>query len=74
MTRDAFEALLTRRDELTREHTTACEILEEEGPEHAHHNYREAARLYDEVRAVQEQIDAALAEERAAENASCNNP
>lgn len=74
MTRDAFEALLVRRDELVREHTTACEILEEEGPTQAYHNHRKCAQLYDQVHAIQEQIDAEIAAERAADNASCNNP
>lgn len=74
MKNEAFEALLTRRDELLRQHTQACEVLEEEGPSLAQHNYPKCARLFDEAKALQEQIDAELEAERSADSASCNNP
>jgi hypothetical protein len=68
MTPDAFEALLTRRDELQRQHELACAVLEEEGcGKYATRNYQKVARLYDELTAVQKQIDDELAAERAKE-------
>jgi hypothetical protein len=62
MTSEAFEVLLVRRDELARKHERACAMLEEE-PHPL--NHRKCVRLYDELEAVQKQIDAAIAEERA---------
>jgi hypothetical protein len=67
MKRDAFDALLKRREELESKHRAACERLEEEGPEYAAWNYRTCARLYDQIQALQEQIDDEIAAERAAE-------
>lgn len=64
MTREEFDALLERRDEKQREHTLACEILEEEGPRLAHHNHRRCVRLYDELAQLQAQIDAELEAEQ----------
>lgn len=68
MTREQFDALLKRRDELEREHTLACEILEEEGPSQAHYNHRRCVRLYDQIATLQAQIDDAIAAEDAAES------
>jgi hypothetical protein len=65
MTQDAFDALLARRDELKDDHDRACALLEEEGPRFAHDNRRECVRLYDMLAAVQAQVDAELAAERA---------
>jgi len=62
MTSEAFEVLLVRRDELARKHERACALLEED-PHPL--NHRKCVRLYDELEAVQQQIDAAIAEERA---------
>jgi hypothetical protein len=62
MTSEAFDILLVRRDELARKHERACAMLEEE-PHPI--NHKRCARLYDELEAVQKQIDAAIAEERA---------
>jgi len=67
MNREQFTSLLARRDALQREHETACAILEEEGPSHAHHNYRECVRRYDRLAAAEAQIETALEAERAAE-------
>lgn len=64
MKSDDFDALLARRDDLQRQHERACQINEEEP---CPGNLRRCARLYDELAAVQEQIDAELAAERAAE-------
>lgn len=70
VTREAFDALLARRDDLERQHTTACAILEEEGPQYAAWNHRKCAKLHDQLTKVQAEIDAAIAAERAAEEAS----
>lgn len=68
MTREAFDALLARRDELTADHERACAILEEEGSRFAYANRKECARRYDALAKVQAQIDAELEVERALEN------
>lgn len=68
MTREAFEALLTRRDELQRQHERACAILEEAPRDH--YQFKRCCRLYDELAAVQKQIDDELAAERAQETES----
>ncbi len=65
MNRDDFDALLARRDDLQRRHEQACQINEEEP---CPGNLRRCGRLYDQLAAVQEQIDAELEAERAAEN------
>ena len=65
MNPDAFDALLARRDELKLDHERACAILEEEGTHHAQANHRKCGRLYDALAAVQAQVDAELAAERA---------
>lgn len=70
MTREAFDVLLTRRDELQSDHERACAILEEEGPRYAHINRRECARAYEELAKAQALIDAELAAERAEQEAS----
>lgn len=62
-----FDALLARRDDLQRQHERACQILEEEP--RSHYQYRRCTRLYDELAALQKQIDDEIAAERAAENA-----
>jgi hypothetical protein len=62
MTLDEFETLLKRRDEKRREHDRACAALEEEPHPF---NHRRCVRLYDEIEALQEQIDAELAKEAA---------
>jgi hypothetical protein len=62
MTLDEFETLLKRRDEKQREHDRACAILEEE-PHPI--NHKRCTKLYDEIAALQEQIDAELAREAA---------
>jgi hypothetical protein len=67
MTREQFDALLERRDELQAAHERACEILAEEDTRYARENHRECARRYDALLAVQEQIDAEIAAERAEE-------
>lgn len=64
MNRTDFDALLARRDELQRRHELACEILSEE-PHPM--NHRKCVKLYDELAAVQRQIDDELAAERAQE-------
>ncbi len=64
MTSVQFDALLARRDELQRKHERACAVLEEE-PHPM--NHRKCVRLYDELAALQQQIDDELAAERAAE-------
>lgn len=64
MTLDEFETLLKRRDEKQREHESACAVLAEE-PHPM--NHRRCVRLYDELAALQEQIDDELASERASE-------
>lgn len=64
MTRQQFEALLTRRDEIQRSHERACAVLEEEPHPF---NHKKCVRLYDELAAVQKQIDDELEAERAAE-------
>lgn len=74
MTREAFDALLVRRDELQSAHESACAILEEEGSRYAHLNRRNCARAYEELAKVQRQIDDELAAERAAENAPNPTP
>jgi hypothetical protein len=68
MTKQQFDALLTRRDELQAAHERACLILEEEGSRYAQPNRKKCARLYDELAQVQTEIDAEIAAERAAEN------
>lgn len=68
LTREEFDALLARRDELQKKHETACLILEEDGAHCAHANYRKCVRLYDELAAVQQKIDDAIAAETAEEN------
>ena len=67
MTREQFDALLERRDELQAAHERACAILAEEGTRYARENHRECARCYAALEAVQEQIDAEIAAERADE-------
>lgn len=67
MTREQFDALLTRRDELQAAHERACEILAEDDTRYARENHRECARRYAALEAVQEQIDAEIAAERAEE-------
>lgn len=67
MTIEQFEALLVRRDELENEHTTACAILSEEGADRNGILYQRCLRLHAEITEVQEQIDAELEAERAAE-------
>jgi hypothetical protein len=62
MTLDEFETLLKRRDEKQREHDRACEILAEEPHPF---NHKRCVRLYDEIAALQEQIDQELAREAA---------
>lgn len=62
MTSEAFDILLVRRDEIARKHERACAVLEEE-PHPL--NHRKCVRLYDELAALQAEIDAAIAEERA---------
>lgn len=74
MTMDEFEALLARRDELRDEHGTACAILEEEGADRGGVQYDRCARLHAEMTEVEEQIEAALADERRAEAASDPKP
>lgn len=64
MTLDAFETLLKLRDEKRREHERACAVLEEEGHPL---NHKRCVRLYDELVALQEQIDDELAREAASE-------
>jgi hypothetical protein len=63
MTPEDFDALLARREELRADHERACAILVEEGS--THENLRECARRYNELTAVQAQIDAQLEAERA---------
>ncbi len=63
MTREQFDALLVRRDELQDKHAHACAVLEEEP--RSHYQYRRCVRLYDELADVQRQIDDELAAERA---------
>ena len=70
MTVDEFEALLRRRDALEREHRSACLILDEEGAGRGRENYDRCAELHAELTEVEEQIEAALAAERAAEERS----
>lgn len=62
MNLDEFETLIKRRDEKRREHESACAVLEEE-PHPI--NHKRCVRLYDEIAALQEQIDAELAREAA---------
>jgi hypothetical protein len=62
MTLDEFETLLKRRDEKQREHDRACAILEEEPHPF---NHKRCVKLYDEVQALQSQIDEELAREAA---------
>lgn len=64
MSPEDFERLLERRDDIEREHTTACAILEEEGPDPGGVQYDRCARLHAEMTLVEEQIDAALEAER----------
>lgn len=61
MTREDFDILLHRRDELMRKHQRACAILEEE-PHPL--NHQRCVRLFDELAAVQKQIDDELAAEQ----------
>lgn len=70
MTREQFDALLVRREELESEHATACAILEEEGPDPNGVLYGRCRALYTELAHVQEEIDAELEAERAAESAA----
>lgn len=62
MTLDEFETLLKRRDEKRSEHESACAVLEEDGHPS---NHRRCVRLYDELQALQAQIDDELAREAA---------
>lgn len=62
MTSERFDALLKQRDEKQREHELACAVLEEEPSPWQH---KKCSRLYDELADLQQQIDAAIAEERA---------
>lgn len=59
-----LDALLRRRDELDSEHGAAVVKLENEGPDRAHVNRPVCNRLYDELAAVQKEIDARLERER----------
>lgn len=61
---DAFDALLARHSELQRQHELACECLAEEP---GRYRYQRCVRLYDEMTALQEQIDASIEAERARE-------
>ena len=74
MTADEFRALLDRRSELEREHDTACAILAEEGPDPGGVHYDRCARLHAEMTECEEQIEAALDEERRSEAASEEPP
>ncbi len=58
------DALVRRRDELQAEHEAAVIKLETEGLDRAHVNRPECNRLYDELAAVQREIDAMLERER----------
>lgn len=62
MTLDEFETLLKRRDEKQREHESACAVLAEESHPL---NHRRCVRLYDELQALQAEIDDELAREAA---------
>ena len=64
MNREAFDALLARRDDLQRQHELACAVL---GEEPCPGNLKRCARVYDELAAVQKQIDDELAAARAKE-------
>lgn len=65
MKRDVeLDALVRRRDEVQAEHEAAVIKLETEGPDRALANRRECNRLYDDLAAVQKQIDARLARGR----------
>jgi hypothetical protein len=65
MTREQFDILVARRDDVQRQHARACETLERQGPPFAHANHRQCARLYGELEAAQREVDAALAARRA---------
>jgi len=66
MTKEAFSALLVRRDELQADHERACAVLEENPHPF---NHKKCVRLYDELAAVQQRIDDEIAAERAAGDA-----